>query len=96
MVKNEKALAIEMVALGLWVVRTQQSQSRIHRHCTHLTIDQDRGIQEDQIKYYGQKGGNSCKGVNLSNTKRKISPGTGAADETKVRRISLRTHIARR
>jgi hypothetical protein len=73
MVKKEKALSKEMATLGSWVVRAQQSQSRVHRYCTHLTIDRDRGIQEEKIKYYGQKGGNSCKGVNLSKPNEKLA-----------------------
>ena len=91
-------LSKEIAALTLGVVRAQQRQSRVYRHCTHLTIDRNgtSGIQEDEGKYYGPKGGKSRKGVNLLNTKRIISPGTGVAEETEVRRIYSQTHIVRR
>ena len=73
MVKKEKALSKEMAAWGSWVVRAQQSRSRVHRYCTHLTIDRDLGIQKDKIKQYGQKGGSSCKRVNLSKPNEKLA-----------------------
>ena len=80
-------LSKEIATLRLGVVRGQQRHSRVYKQCTHLTIDRNfaSGIQEDESKYHGPKGGNSRKGVNLSSIKGMISPGgRGDRDEAHI------------